>query len=65
MIEKQDSAQDNAARTTQMIRNFISMYDVRSVDDRQLALRIRSRLHSELYRRERAHAEWIDIGGEA
>lgn len=65
MIEGQNNAQDNAARTTQLIRNFISTYDVRDVDDRQLALRIRSRLHRELYRRERAHPEWIDIGGEA
>ena len=56
-------AQDSTGRA-QMIRSFILMNDVRDADDRQRALRIRSRLHSELYRCEREHSEWIDLGGE-
>jgi hypothetical protein len=41
------------------------MFDRNDVEDRLIAVRIRMRLHSELYRREREHyPEWIDVGGE-
>jgi hypothetical protein len=51
--------------TAQAIRAFLASYDARDVSDREIAYRIRERLHSEIYRRERLlHAEWIDLGGE-
>lgn len=50
--------------TVRAIRSFIAAYDARN--DRQIALRIRERLHGEQYRRERErYPEWIDVGGEA
>ena len=55
----------DANGTAQMIRDFIATYDARDASDRQIAARIRERLHSELYRRERAqYPQWIDLGGE-
>lgn len=52
---------EEVART---IRAFLATYDG-SASDRQIASRIRERLHSEMYRREREHyAAWIDHGGE-
>lgn len=54
----------DARETARMIRSFIATYDAQSADDRQIAARIRERLHSELYRRERANPEWVDLGGE-
>lgn len=51
--------------TARAIRAFLAAYDHRDVSDRQVAYRIRERVHSELYRRERKHyPEWIDLGGE-
>jgi hypothetical protein len=51
--------------SAQAIRAFLATYDGRDASDRQIALRIRERLHSELYRREREHyPEWVDLGGE-
>jgi hypothetical protein len=48
------------------IRSFIATYDACDASDREIATRIRCRLLSELYRREReAYPEWIDLGGEA
>jgi hypothetical protein len=53
---------DQAARA---FRAFLASYDARDTSDRAVAYRIRERVHSEIYRRERMlHAEWIDIGGE-
>jgi len=53
---------EEAART---IRAFLATYDARDASDRQVALRIRERLNSELYRRERElYPEYIDLGGE-
>lgn len=40
-------------------------YDGHTAEDRQIIARIRARLHSEMYRREREHyPEYIDHGGE-
>ena len=51
--------------TAQVIRAFLATYDGRDASDRQIAMRIRERLHRELYRREREqHPQWIDHGGE-
>ena len=62
MTGQQHSA---GSETAQAIRVFLSTYDASDVSDRQIAYRIRERLHSEIYRRERKHyAEWIDLGGE-
>jgi hypothetical protein len=53
-------------QTARAIRAFLASYDASDATDRGTAYRIRERLHSEIYRRERTrHAEWIDIGGEA
>ena len=55
----------SGAETAQVIRAFLSTYDARDASDREIAARIRMRLHSELYRRERErYPEWIDHGGE-
>ena len=55
----------SGAETAQAIRAFLSTYDARDVSDREVAARIRMRLHSELYRREREqYPEWVDLGGE-
>lgn len=51
--------------TPALIRNFLATYDARDPVDREIAMRLHERLHAELYRRERDHAEWIDFGGEA
>ena len=51
--------------TAQAIRAFLSTYDASDASDRQVAMRIRGRLHSEQYRREREqYPDWIDLGGE-
>lgn len=56
----------SGAATAQAIRAFFSTYDARDASDREVAARIRTRLHRELYRRERdQYPEWIDHGGEA
>ena len=56
----------SGAETAQAIRAFLSTYDASDASDREIATRIRARLHSELYRREREqYPEWIDHGGEA
>ena len=48
-----------------VFRAFLATYDASDASDRQVATRIRERLHSELYRRERErYPEWIDLGGE-
>ena len=53
------------AETAQAIRAYLSTYEASDASDRQIAMRIRARLHSELYRREREHyPQWIDHGGE-
>lgn len=53
------------AETAQAIRAFLATYDGRAATW-EVAIRIRERLNSELYRREREHyPEWIDHGGEA
>ena len=55
----------DASETARMIRSFIATYDARDASDRQVAMRIRERLHSELYRRERElYPQWVDLGGE-
>ena len=55
----------DGAQTAQAIRVFLSTYDASDVSDRQIAMRIRERLHRELYRRERElYPQWIDLGGE-
>lgn len=52
--------------TAQVIRNFLAAYDASDASDRYVAARIRERLCSEWYRREREHyPEWVDHGGEA
>ena len=52
-------------QTAQAIRAFFVRYDPNNATERGVAYRIRERLHSEIYRRERTyHPEWIDIGGE-
>lgn len=60
---------DGGAETAQAIRAFLSTYDASDASDasdRQIALRIRERLNSELYRRERdQYPQWIDHGGES
>lgn len=54
------------SETAQAIRAFLATYDARDAADRQIAARIRERLHGELYRREREHySEHVDLGGEA
>ena len=54
-----------SAETVRVIRAFLATYDVSDASDRQVAIQIRGRLHSELYRREREQCpEWIDHGGE-
>ena len=56
----------SGAETAQAIRAFLSTYEASDASDRQIAARIRARLHSELYRRERElYPEWIDHGGES
>ena len=56
----------HGSETVRIIRAFIASYDVRDASDREVALRIRERLHRELYRREREHySEFVDVGGEA
>ena len=51
--------------TARAFRAFLASYDASDAADRAVAYRIRERVHSEIYRRERVlHAEWIDIGGE-
>ena len=56
----------SGVETARAIRAFLSTYEASDASDRQIALRIRERLHSELYRREREqYLEWIDHGGEA
>lgn len=56
----------SGVETARAIRAFLSTYDAHDAHDRQAALRIRARLHSELYRRERErYLEWVDLGGEA
>lgn len=52
--------------TAQAIRAFIATYDRNDVSDREIAARIREKLHSELYRREREswNAPFVDLGGE-
>lgn len=55
-----------SSRATRSIRAFLAAYDPGDAADRQIAARIRERLHSELYRREREHyPEHVDLGGEA
>ena len=52
--------------TARAIRAFLSTYEASDASDRQIALRIRERLHSELYRREREqYPEYVDLGGES
>ena len=52
------------AETARAIRAFLATRDDR-VATWQVAMRIRERLHSELYRREREQCPaWIDHGGE-
>jgi hypothetical protein len=54
-----------AETTARMIRSFLASYDARDASDRQIAYRIRERVHSELYRRVREqYPAWIDLGGE-
>lgn len=54
------------AETAQAIRTFLATYDASDLSDRQIAMRIRERLLSEQYRRERdRYPEWIDLGGES
>ena len=55
----------SGAETAQAIRAFLSTYDASDASDRQVAMRIRERLLSEQYRRERElYPEWVDHGGE-
>lgn len=55
----------SGAETAQVIRAFLATYDARDACARQIAYRIRERVHSEIYRRERKfYSEWIDLGGE-
>lgn len=54
-----------AVITLEMIRGFIATYDRTDPVDRWIAGRLVEQLHGELYRREREHPEWIDVGGEA
>ena len=62
MMEQQHRG---GAETARAIRAFLATYDGCDASDRQIAMRIRARLHSELYRREREqYPEWIDLGGE-
>lgn len=65
MIEDPDPAACVRPGAAQAIRDFIASYDARNANDRQIAARIRERLYSEQYRRERAHMEWLDLGGES
>ena len=54
----------DGAETAQAIRAFLATYDDR-VATWQIAMRIRERVHSEQYRRERErYSEWVDHGGE-
>ena len=58
--------QHRGAETARAIRAFLATYDASDASDRQVATRIRERLHSELYRREREqYTEWVDLGGES
>jgi predicted component of type VI protein secretion system len=64
-MQQQPQRHRDGAETARAIRAFLATYDGR-VTTWQVAMRIRERLHSELYRREREHyPEWIDHGGEA
>ena len=52
-------------QTTQAIRAFLASYDASDVADREVAYRLRERLHGEICRREREqYPEWIVYGGE-
>ena len=54
--------QARAAATRVFLRSW---HDGRDAIDRQIAARIRERLHSAQYRREREQcSEWVDHGGE-
>lgn len=54
----------SGAEVAAAIRSFLATYDGRATCW-QVALRIRERLHGELYRREREqYPEWVDHGGE-
>jgi hypothetical protein len=54
------------SKMAQAIRSFLSMHDAWDTSDRQIAARIRERVHAEVYRREREHyPEYVDLGGEA
>lgn len=56
----------SAPSMAQAVRVFIATFDVRDARDREVAFRIRERLHGELYRREREiYPEYVDHGGEA
>lgn len=62
MTEQQDTA---PLASAQMLRSFRAVCGGRSFE-RQVAVRIREALRSEIYRRERdQYPEWIDLGGEA
>lgn len=56
----------HGSESARTIRAFISSYDERDASDREVAFRIRERLHREQYRRERVlYPEFVDLGGEA
>ena len=56
---------DRGAETARAIRAFLATYDRGDASDQEVVFRIRERVHSENYRRERKHyPEWIDLGGE-
>lgn len=60
-----DVARQAASETAAEWLAFVATFDVRDVDDRQIAYRIRERVFGELYRRERElYPEWIDHGGQ-
>jgi len=60
------TGQGTAHDAVRVIRSFISTFDRNDVENRLIAVRIRMRLYSELYRREREYyPEWVDVGGEA
>lgn len=63
MIEMEQQRRRDGAETARAIRAFLATYDGR-VSTWQVAMRIRQRLHSDLYRREREYPEWVDYGGE-
>ena len=47
------------------VEDFVRAYDRNSAEDHAIAGRLRERLYSELYRRERdKYPEWVDLGGD-